>query len=76
MQTPAMADSWKSIPSSYLLCEDDLAVPPSGQEGIIQNARDLGGDVEVTRIKTGHCPFLSMPEETARWVRGVAGEKV
>jgi hypothetical protein len=51
-----------------LFCEGDLAV--------IKNARDLGGEVEVIRITVGHCPFLSMPQETAKWVIAVAGEKV
>lgn len=33
--------------------------------------KELGGDIEVTRVKSGHSPFLSKVEETAAWVEGV-----
>jgi predicted esterase len=66
----------QTIPTSYLLCEDDKVVPSQGQEGVIQRASDAGATIEVTRIVSGHSPFLSMVEETVEWVRGVCGEDV
>ena len=68
--------SWKDIPTSYLLCEDDLAIPKEAQEGMTQAVRDLGGDIEVTRIKSSHSPFLSCPDTVVEWIRGAAGESV
>ncbi|KAL6705374.1 hypothetical protein ACN47E_007023 [Coniothyrium glycines] len=70
--TPCTAASWKELPTSYLVCEDDLAIPVSAQDGMIQGARDAGVEVDVTRIKAGHSPFLSKPEETVNWIRKVA----
>ncbi|KAH7412130.1 hypothetical protein DE146DRAFT_642303 [Phaeosphaeria sp. MPI-PUGE-AT-0046c] len=67
----APAASWKEIPTSYLLCEDDAAIPSAAQEGMTVAAREAGGEVEVTRLKSGHSPFLSKVEETAEWVEGV-----
>jgi hypothetical protein len=34
----------------------------------------MGADVQVTKIRAGHSPFLSKVEETAEWIREVAGE--
>jgi hypothetical protein len=65
--------SWKEIPTSYLVCEDDRAIPIQGQEGMIQNARDKGAEIEVDKLKASHSPFLSMPNETADWIVKVAG---
>ncbi|KAJ4369969.1 hypothetical protein N0V83_005733 [Neocucurbitaria cava] len=73
--TPATAASWKEIPTSYLLCEDDQAIPAAGQEAMIAGVKDLGGVIEVTRLKASHSPFLSRPEETVEWIRRAAGEE-
>lgn len=43
---------------------------------MVEGVREQGADVEVTRIDAGHSPFLSRVEETVKWVRGVAGEKI
>ena len=73
---PATAASWKEIPTSYLLCEDDLAIPAPGQEAMTSGVKEMGGEIEITRIKVGHSPFLSKPDETVEWIRRVAGEKL
>ncbi|KAF1844641.1 uncharacterized protein K460DRAFT_250316, partial [Cucurbitaria berberidis CBS 394.84] len=71
---PTTAASWKEIPTSYLLCEDDQAVPASGQEAMTSSVKEMGGEIEVTRLQAGHSPFLSKPNETVAWIRKVAGE--
>ena len=58
-----------NIPVSYLLCEDDLVVPPAQQKaGIAMIERQNGRKVDVTSIKTGHCPFVSKPQMVIDWV--------
>jgi hypothetical protein len=37
---------------------------------MIDAVRAQGVDVEVARLKSGHSPFLSMPGETAKVIRG------
>ncbi|KAL5121497.1 hypothetical protein ACEQ8H_000569 [Pleosporales sp. CAS-2024a] len=69
----ATAATWKTIPTSYLLCEEDAALVPAAQQAFIHAARDKGADVDVTRIKAGHSPFLSKVDETVEWIVGVAG---
>ncbi|KAF1943330.1 hypothetical protein EJ02DRAFT_343443, partial [Clathrospora elynae] len=64
---------WKEIPTSYLLCEDDVCIPAVGQDMITHGVKEMGGEIEVTRIRSGHSHFLSKPGETVNWIRRVAG---
>lgn len=72
----ATAASWKEIPTSYLLCEDDRAIPAAAQEQMANGVREMGGEIEVERINTSHSPFLSQPDVVVEWIRRVAGEKL
>ncbi|EUC44144.1 hypothetical protein COCMIDRAFT_27452 [Bipolaris oryzae ATCC 44560] len=72
--TPTTYAAWKYIPSCYLLCQDDLALPPAVQEEMVKAAEEAGAIMHVTRIKSGHSPFLSRVDETAEWIQRVAGE--
>ena len=63
---------WKHIPSSYLLCQNDKAVPAEMQEAMV--AQEGSKFDDVLRIEAGHCPFLSQPEVTAKFIRRAAGE--
>jgi hypothetical protein len=74
LHAPATAASWRVIPTEYLLCELDEAIPWQGQQAMIDGVREQGGVIEVTRIAAGHSPFLSRVDETVGWVRGVVGE--
>ncbi|KAH8716849.1 Alpha/beta hydrolase fold-1 [Phaeosphaeriaceae sp. PMI808] len=74
--TKTTAATWRQIPTSYLVCEDDRAIPAFAQDAMIKAVQDAGAEIDVTRFKASHSPFLSMPEETAGWIRRVAGEKV
>ncbi|KAF2129020.1 alpha/beta-hydrolase [Dothidotthia symphoricarpi CBS 119687] len=71
--SPARSPSWKRIPSAYLVCVDDAAIPEKAQDGMLQGARDLGASIEVTRVNSGHSPFLSCPDVVVEWVEGLAG---
>lgn len=69
----ATAASWLKIPTSYLLCEKDQAIPGFAQEATVKNAEAKGGVIEVTRLASSHSPFLSRLDETVDWFREVAG---
>nr|KAK5450095.1 hypothetical protein LTR18_000110 [Exophiala xenobiotica] len=67
------------VPTYFLVCEDDRALPADVQRYIVNEASKQmpeGKEVIVTSIQSGHSPFLSRVEETADWVRRCAGEKV
>lgn len=67
-------EAWMEIPTSYLLCEDDQAIPLAAQEAMTRMVKEKGGEVQTERTSAGHSPFLSRPDETAQWIRMVAGE--
>lgn len=62
--------AWREIPTAYIICEDDRAIGKSGQERMINAVKAEGVDVETTSLKASHSPFLSMPGETAKAIRG------
>ncbi|KAK0113588.1 hypothetical protein ONS95_013835 [Cadophora gregata] len=68
--------SWKEIPSSYLICEDDKAIPPSVQEAMVDACKKEGATMDITRVMSSHSPFLSKVDETVTWLRSVAGENM
>ncbi|KAF1926611.1 alpha/beta-hydrolase [Didymella exigua CBS 183.55] len=76
IQAPTLSASWKTIPSSYLMCEQDLAIPVQIQEMMVNEAKEKGAKIEVSRLDTGHSPSLTMPKETVDWIRGIADEKM
>jgi len=65
---------WKHVPCTYLLCEQDMAIPIAVQKGMVEEAKKMGADMKVESCDAGHSPFLSVPEEMARSIRRAAGE--
>jgi pimeloyl-ACP methyl ester carboxylesterase len=55
--------AWTTIPSTYVICEADNAIPVAAQEAMAERADD------VLRLGTSHSPFLSQPAEVARLIR-------
>ena len=51
------AAGWHDIPSRYVICEKDQAIPVSVQEAMSRHAD------EVVRLDASHSPFLSRPDE-------------
>lgn len=49
--------AWQTVPSTYVVCERDNAIPPALQELMAQHAGT------VSRIDASHSPFLSRPDE-------------
>ncbi|KAL2072190.1 hypothetical protein VTL71DRAFT_11533 [Oculimacula yallundae] len=55
---------WKNIPSTYILCGTDNAIPVQAQEGMIAGAKEAAPSAfdVVERCEAGHSPFLSQPK--------------
>jgi len=74
-ETPAppsgIADSAVEGKRVYVLCGNDLAVPPQVQEMIVKGT---GLEWKVVRIESGHCPMVSRPAELAKILADVAEE--
>lgn len=61
---------WHDIPSTYVICEQDQAIPPPAQEAMAQRATN------VIRLQSSHSPFLSQPDKVADILAEVAGAGV
>jgi pimeloyl-ACP methyl ester carboxylesterase len=57
--TPVKTAAWQGIPSTYLVCADDLGTPPALQRRQAERAD------RVVELASGHHPFLSMPGAVA-----------
>jgi pimeloyl-ACP methyl ester carboxylesterase len=51
--------AWKSLPSWYLVAENDEAIPPDAER---QFAQRMGA--ETIEVASGHCAMVSHPDET------------
>lgn len=60
------AAAWHTIPSTYVVCTQDRAIPPVIQEQMAQRA------TSVRHLNTSHSPFLSRPDDVARLITEVA----
>jgi pimeloyl-ACP methyl ester carboxylesterase len=64
-EQPLTNAGWKAVPSTYVIAEQDQAIPLFAQEAMAQRAG------EVLRMDTGHSPFLSHPEALAGLLRPI-----
>jgi pimeloyl-ACP methyl ester carboxylesterase len=63
MRQELTAMAWKTIPSTYVVCESDNAIPVAAQELMAERADD------VERMNASHSPFLSQPAALADLIR-------
>jgi pimeloyl-ACP methyl ester carboxylesterase len=56
---PLTQVSWREIPSTYVICEKDSAIPPAVQQRMARRAH------RVERLNTSHSPFMSRPSRVA-----------
>jgi pimeloyl-ACP methyl ester carboxylesterase len=60
------AAAWRTIPSTYVICEEDQALPLAAQEHMAERATN------VRRLPSGHSPMLSRPTEVAQIIADAA----
>ncbi|KAL4929462.1 alpha/beta hydrolase [Aspergillus undulatus] len=67
---PATGAAYLSLPSAYLFCEEDRALPLFLQQAMVDKARSNGADVRSESVRTGHSPWLveGGAERVAEWV--------
>lgn len=59
---------WKDVPCWFLMTTEDRALPVCVQRMLVGMAREAGGRVEVREVRSGHCPMLAKPEDTASFL--------
>jgi pimeloyl-ACP methyl ester carboxylesterase len=62
---PVGAVAWRDVPTTYVICDRDNAIPVPAQEMLAGRADN------VTRLDTSHSPFLSQPDAVVGIIRGV-----
>jgi pimeloyl-ACP methyl ester carboxylesterase len=61
------AAAWHTVPSTYIVTENDATLPVELQEKMSAHTK------EVRRIATSHSPFLAQPAEFAALLTEIAG---
>ncbi|MEU1600739.1 alpha/beta hydrolase [Streptomyces sp. NPDC005708] len=64
---PLTEAAWRAVPSTYVVCEADAAIPVPLQEAMAQRAQ------RRRRLDCAHSPFLSKPAKLARILREELG---
>jgi hypothetical protein len=64
---PQYVESEIRCPKTYIICENDRAVPPVFQELMARM-----GSFDINRSKSGHTPFLTIPMDMVTAVVDVA----
>ena len=62
---PLTKAAWRDVPSTYLACTEDQAIPYPAQQGMSQRS----GTVHT--LKSSHSPFLSQPQAVAEVILGL-----
>ncbi|RAH43772.1 alpha/beta hydrolase [Aspergillus brunneoviolaceus CBS 621.78] len=73
LSVPVTYTAYRGIPSTYIVCENDRALPLSVQERMVAQSE---GALQVERCQEGHSPFLSNPQFIVDCVRRAAGEDI
>lgn len=63
---------WKDLPTTYLFCSQDQSIKYSMQQSMVQDAIAAGGKLITETIESGHCPFLSQPDNLLQIVEKTA----
>jgi pimeloyl-ACP methyl ester carboxylesterase len=63
---PVRSVGWRDVPSTYVVCELDNAIPVPAQEAMAAHAGT------TRRLRSDHSPFLTDPDAVAEVIRGVA----
>jgi pimeloyl-ACP methyl ester carboxylesterase len=63
---PVRSVGWRDVPSTYVVCELDNAIPVPAQEAMAEHAG------ATHRLRSDHSPFLTDPDAVAALIRAVA----
>lgn len=72
-KTPLTYPAYTHLPTTYLLCEEDHAIPFGGQQAMA----GIGGPgVKQHVCGSAHSPMLSRPKVVEQVIRSAAGEAI
>jgi pimeloyl-ACP methyl ester carboxylesterase len=65
-EQPVRSVAWRDVPSTYVICDEDNAIPVPAQEAMSARAG------ATHRLASDHSPFLTDPDAVAALIRAVA----
>ncbi|KAJ0425357.1 alpha/beta-hydrolase [Aspergillus carlsbadensis] len=68
-------EAWRDVPTTYLYCLQDAAVPIEVQRMLVGEFA-AGAGIRTVTVDAGHSPFYSVPGEVVRAIRRAGGEDV
>lgn len=68
--SPQTYEAWRDVPSSYIYCTQDNAIPITDQKMMVEKTAQ-GVDIKTVELDASHSPFLSMPETLAKTIIGL-----
>ncbi|TGO69826.1 hypothetical protein BOTNAR_0006g00110 [Botryotinia narcissicola] len=76
--SPVTTETWRHIPSTLVVCEEDKAIPVEAQLGMIRGAQEIaeGSFGTIERTNAGHSPSISQPEWLAEKLIKAAGNPI
>jgi len=63
---PVRRVAWREVPSTYVVCAEDRAIPAAGQR------EHAAKSTHIVELACGHHPFLSQPEALAQIIADAA----
>ena len=75
MHSPCTYAAWRDVPSTYLYCLQDAAIPIEIQKAMVEGTAS-GTGIKTETVDASHSPFLSKPDEVTAAIRRAAGEVV
>ncbi|KAF7524878.1 hypothetical protein PCG10_005461 [Penicillium crustosum] len=75
LHSPCTYAAWKDVPSTYLYCTQDAAIPLVVQQAMVEGTAN-GTGMKTESVDASHSPFLSKPDEVTAAIRRAAGEVV
>ncbi|KAI9668866.1 MAG: hypothetical protein M1831_000936 [Alyxoria varia] len=65
LQQPSVGTPWQKIPTTYVHCDMDRAIQPQVQEGMVEDALNHGGIMDLVQhsLHAAHNPCISKPKE-------------
>ncbi|KAF2233446.1 alpha/beta-hydrolase [Viridothelium virens] len=76
MYEPISNSAWREIPLTYIFATEDMTLPYSYQQSMVENVRKEGFKVETVELSTGHCPNLTKTKEVVDVVNDVVEKTV
>lgn len=71
-ETPLTHLAYLHHPVTYILCDDDVALPLHMQLGMVEGVKsNTGIDIRTVHCKASHSPYLSKPEEILEIVQNL-----